>query len=134
MQEYIITSIKEVLRIHFNRAVELKVSPEPVSLMSDMHAGSRRVWVRALGSVFEFSLLLLSRHTVSSASLLTAPPPLCVGECVCSLGMTRLPDQRQHSLGRPYQSYCPCYFNEMTWAYVRFQSVSICVFLYIPGD
>lgn len=27
MQEYIITSIKEVLRIHFNRAVELKVGP-----------------------------------------------------------------------------------------------------------
>lgn len=27
VQEYIITSIKEVLRIHFNRAVELKVSP-----------------------------------------------------------------------------------------------------------
>lgn len=29
VQEYIITSIKEVLRIHFNRAVELKVSPGP---------------------------------------------------------------------------------------------------------
>lgn len=27
VQEYIITSIKEVLRIHFNRAVELKVGP-----------------------------------------------------------------------------------------------------------
>lgn len=56
VQEYIITSIKEVLRIHFNRAVELKVSPEPGSLRSDMLVGS-----------------LLSRHTVSSASLLTGP-------------------------------------------------------------
>lgn len=39
VQEYIITSIKEVLRIHFNRAVELKVSPEPGSPRSDMLVG-----------------------------------------------------------------------------------------------
>lgn len=94
MQEYIITSIKEVLRIHFNRAVELKVSPEPGSLRSDMLVGSCRVWVRALGSVFEFS-----SPGIQFPQLLRSQVPLWAGECVCRLGIKRLSDQRQHSLG-----------------------------------
>lgn len=87
VQEYIITSIKEVLRIHFNRAVELKVSP----CRRGSDAGAQ---VKAHYRVVERSLSFLPSLPQLCQRIPPNGPILAQLEgCIGRVGTERLQDQ-----------------------------------------